>query len=136
MGRKLFSLTEDRSIYFNDTLDKIEIENCPSDKKECVRQLPEINKCFLESHYARLDKDYLKSIESLQLAFEITYQIDELSCDRCAGLFRSIVISSMETLCSDLKDMTSGWFSAKHYRKSFQQATTLLEEMKRKTHAF
>lgn len=132
MSSKLFSLAVDEVVYFNSSEDKIELVHCPYDKKECVKQLPDINKYFHVSHQSRLDKDYQKAIEALKQAFDITYDIQECSCAKCAGLFRSTIVSSMKIIRSELKDMTSGWFSNKRYLPAFELATTTLKEMNRK----
>lgn len=129
MSRKGFLLGTDEVKYFHSDEDKIELVHCPEDKKECVKQLPDINHYFQESHQGRMDKDYLKAIEALKHAFDITYDIKEDSCATCSRFFRSTIISSMEIIYSDLKDLTSGWFSNKGYKPAFEKATQVLEEM-------
>lgn len=129
MSRKGLSLAVDEVGYFHSEEDKIELVHCPNDIKECVKQLPAINRYFQESHLARIDKDYLKAIEALQHAFDITYHIEEGSCTACCGLFRSTIIDSMTVIHSELKDMTSGWFSSKRYLPAFEKATQVLKEM-------
>lgn len=132
MSRKEFSLAVDEVVYFNSDEDKIELVHCPYDKKECVKQLPDINRYFHESHQGRMDKDYLKAVKALKNAFDITYDIQECSCAICAGLFRSTIVSSMKIIRSELKDMTSGWFSNKRYVPAFEMATKVLKEMNMK----
>jgi hypothetical protein len=132
MSRKGFSLAVDEVVYFQSDEDKIELVHCPYDNKECVKQLPDINKYFHESHQSRMDKDYLKAIEALKHAFDITYDIQECTCTTCAGLFRTTIISSMKIIRSELKDMTSGWFSNKRFVPAFELATHTLKEMNRK----
>jgi hypothetical protein len=129
MSRKGLSLAVDEGGYFHSEENKIELVHCPNDKKECVKQLPEINRYFQESHQGRMDKDYLKAIEALQHAFDITWDIQESACAECAELFRSTIVSSMKIIYSDLKDLTSGWFSNKKYKPAFEKATQVLEEM-------
>lgn len=132
MSRKLFSLAVDEAVYFNSDEDKFELVHCPYDKKECVKQLPEINKYFHESHQGRLDKDYFKAIEALKHAFDITYDIQEYTCTNCVGIFHSTIVSSMEIIRSELKDLTTGWFSNKRYVPAFEMATDVLKEMNQK----
>lgn len=129
MSRKAFSLSTDEIKYFHTDEDKMELVHCPEDKNECVKQLPDINRYFHESHQARMDKDYLKATEALKHAFDITYDIEEDSCATCSRFFRSTVISSMEIIYSDLKDLTSGWFSNKRYIPAFEKASQVLKEM-------
>lgn len=132
MSRKEFSLAVDEVVYFQSYEDKIELVHCPFDKKECVKQLPDINRYFHESHQGRIDKDYLKAIEALKHAFDITYDIQECTCANCAGLFRTTIVSSMKIIRTELKDMTSGWFSNKRYVPAFEMATQVLKEMNQK----
>lgn len=132
MSRKGFSLAEDEVKYFHSDEDKIELVHCPFDKKECVEQLPDINRYFHESHQGRMDKDYVKAIEALQHAFDITFYIQQSTCTECSGLFRSTIISSMDVLLSELKDLTSGLFRNKRYLPAFEKATHTLKEMKGK----
>lgn len=132
MSRKGLSLVVDEGRYFHSEENKIELVHCPNDKKECVKQLPIVNRYFQESHQARMDKDYLKAIEALQHAFDITYDIEEDSCAACSRFFQSTIISSMEIIYSDLKDLTSGWFSNKGYKPARVKATQVLEEMNQK----
>ena len=129
MSRKGFSLAADEVKYFHSDEDKIELVHCPYDKKECVKQLPDINRYFHESLQGRMDKDYLKSIEALKHAFEITYDIKESTCAECAEFFRSTIVSSLKILHSELNDLTSGWFSNKRYVPAFERATDTLNEM-------
>lgn len=132
MSRKEFSLAVDEVVYFHSDEDKIELVHCPFDKKECVKQLPDINKYFHESHQGRIDKDYLKAIEALKHAFDITFDIQECSCANCAELFRSTIVSSMRIIHSELKDLTSGWFRNKRYVPAFEMAIKVLKEMNQK----
>lgn len=130
MSRKGFSLVADEMMYFHSDEDKIELVHCPFDKKECVKQLPDINRYFHESHLGRMDKDYLKAIEALKKAFDTTFAIQENSCEECSHLFRSTILSSMDVLLSELKDLTTGWFSNKRYMPAFEKATHTIKEMK------
>lgn len=129
MSRKGLSLAVDEVGYFRIEEDKIELVHCPNDKKECVTQLPIVNRYFQQSHQGRMDKDYLKAIEALQHAFDLTWDIQESTCAECAGLFRSTIVSSMEIIYSDLKDLTSGWFSNKRYKPALEKAAQVLQEM-------
>lgn len=132
MRRKGFSLGADEGMYFHNDEDKIELVHCPEEYKECVKQLPDINRYFHESHQGRLDKDYLKAIEALKHAFDITYTIGEESCISCAEFFRSTIIDSMNMLHAELKELSSGWFHNKHYIPAFEKASRQLQEMNQK----
>lgn len=128
MSSSIFSLTVEESIYFSDDLPKIEVVNSPQDKGAYAEQLSVINQFFLEAHHFHLEKDYQSSIEALKSAFYTTFEIKESSCLQYAEMFRSTIISSMENIHSDLKQMTTGWFKVKRLKSSFELATVVLDE--------
>lgn len=110
---------------------KFEILSCPSNKKDCIPQLPAINQYFNDSQVHLLNKDYQNSIEALRLAYDITFEIKETACFNCADIFRVSIISSLENIQSELQKMTSGWFKANRYRSSLELVTQVLNEYKR-----
>ena len=131
MRKDIFSLTAKEGKYFNDKQAKIEVVDCPQDMEECLKQLPEINRYFLESHRYHLNKDYQRSIEALKLAFNTTKEIKESSCLKCAELFRTTITQSLENIYDDLQKMTTGWFGSKRYQSSFEIATLVLAEFRK-----
>ena len=124
--------TTDEIVYFNDKEPKIEIANCPYDNKDCVHQLPDINKLLHEANLQREVKDYKRTIDTLKLAFDLTYDIKRVQCQRCAALFRYCIISSMMITRSELKDMKVKWFNARRFNDNLELATTTLKEMNNK----
>jgi len=128
MSNKFYS-TIDEIVYFNDREAKIEIVNCPNDKCTCFSQLPEINKILHEANLQREVKDYKRVIEALKQAFNLTYDINQISCQRCAGLFRYCIISSMMITRSELKDIEVKWFNARRINDCLDMATMALREM-------
>ena len=130
--REQFSLTGKEDKYVGGSQTKIEMINCPLDKVLCVEQLSVINKYYLESNEYHLKKDYQRSIEALKLAFDSTYEIHNSSCLKCAELFRSTIISSLENIHLDLEKMTTGMFKSKRFQSSFELATLALDEFKKK----
>jgi hypothetical protein len=108
------------------------VVNCPPDQEICIEQLALINQCFLESRQSHLKKDYQGAIEALRLAFNATFEIREPSCLAYREKFRSTIISSLENIHSDLKEMTTGWFKAKRFQSSFELADRVLEDCRMK----
>ena len=127
-----FSLTEKEGIHVDDRQAKIEMVNCPLDKVLCVEHLSVINKYYGESNEYHLKKDYQRSIEALKLAFNSTYKINNSSCLKCAELFRSTIISSLENIHLDLERMSTGMFKSKRFQSSFILAALVLDEFKKK----
>lgn len=109
---------------------KFEVLICPNNKKDCVPQLPLINQYFNDSQVFCINKDYHSTIENLRHAYEITFEIKDPACLKCADIFRSTIISSLENIHSDLQKMTSGWFKANRYRSSLELVTQVLKEYK------
>ena len=126
------SLTKEKSKNVGDSQTKIEMVNCSLDKVLCVEHLSLINKYYIESNEYYLTKDYQRSIEALKLAFNATYEIHNSSCLKCAELFRSTIISSLENISLDLERMTTGLFKSKRFQSSFELATLALDEFRKK----
>lgn len=127
MISKSSRLPENEQVPFGDHQPKIEIVRCPQQKSECVAQLPTINQCFNESQQMRLSKDYRLSIQALERAFECTYQMSDADCDACARMFRDLIITTLETLQAELRELTSGWFGARDYQTALDEATHVLQ---------
>ena len=130
--REQFSLTKEEGKYVGDSQSKIQMVSCPLDNKLCVENLSAINKYYRESNDYHLKKDYPRSIEALKLAFNLTYEINNSSCLKCAELFRSTIISSLENIHLDLERMTTGLFKSKRFQSSLELATLVLDELKKK----
>ena len=130
--REHFSLTEEEGKYVGDDQAKIEMVNCPLENELCLHQLTTINQYYTESNNSHLSKDYHKSIEALKLAFNCTYEINNSSCIKCAELFRSTIISSLENMHSELQSMTTGWVKYKRHQQSLELASLVLKEFKKK----
>ena len=130
--REQFSLTKEEGKYVGDSQSKIQMVSCPLDNKLCVENLSAINKYYRESNDYHLKKDYPRSIEALKLAFNLTYEINNSSCLKCAELFRSTIISSLENIHLDLERMTTGLFKSKRFQSSLELATLVLDELKNK----
>ncbi len=129
-GKRIFSLAETDTEYFNDNQDKIELLDCQLNGKNCKNTLPKINNYFLESDRYYRDKDFQKSIEALKNAFYTTAELQETPCIKCAELFRSTITQSLENIHDELRKMSTGLFRTKRYQLSFKEAEKVLKEFK------
>lgn len=127
MVRKSMAAWKNEDIHLSDYQSKIEIIRCPQQKKECVPQLPLINRCFSESQQLRMNKDYRHSIQVLEQAFELTFDMCEGGCETCSSMFRSVIISTLETIQSDLQGLTTGRFSVCDYKTVLEYVTQVLQ---------
>lgn len=128
----IFSISVLENQYFNDKQDKIELVGCPRVGKECGEHLSVLNKSFLASSRNMRNKEYTMSIEALKGAFYKTNELQESSCIKCAELFRSTIIQSLEIIHEDLQKMSGGLFFRKRYQFSYSLANSVLEEFKKK----
>lgn len=127
MASKLARSSENEEVHFSDYQPKIEIVRCPEQKSECVAQLPQINRWFNESQQLRLNKDYRQCIKALEQAFECTFGMQEKGCETCAGMFRQLILTTLEELLNELRQLTSGWLGARDYRAALDEATHVLQ---------
>ena len=81
----------------------------------CKETLAEINRIFHESNDYQQNKEYQLSINTLKEAYEKTWELSESTCERCARLFRSTIVESLESMDADLQrmlqDLTDGTFN-------------------------
>jgi hypothetical protein len=127
--RDLFSFSiTDTDESTNDKPDKIELVSCPLKEMMCKFHLSAINKSFLESELYRREKDFHRSIETLKSAFNKTTELMEHPCTKCAQLFRSTIIESLENIHGELENMSKGIFGNKRYQSSYIKVDNLLKE--------
>jgi len=107
---------------------KIEILNCPLKIILCSGHLSEVNKCFLDSEQYHKEKNFERSIEMLKSAFFKTTELTDHPCAKCALLFRSVIINSMQNIYNELGQMSKGIFGTKRYQLSYLSAESALKE--------
>jgi hypothetical protein len=110
--------------------DKIELVSCPRNGKNCDKHLDMINTHFNESIIYQSEKNYRRSVELLKRAFDETMNLKEPTCVRCAALYRSTIIESLESTYDDLRAMTSGLFRSDRYKGSYIMADSVLQDLK------
>ena len=130
--RSLFSLSVLESEYFKDNQDMFELVSCPDLGTECTKALSGINASFLASERFWRDKDYQSAIGELKSAYYTTYEIKEASCAGCAELFQSTILKSLENIHEDLRKMNKGIYRKKRYQSSYELATEVLDEFRKK----
>jgi hypothetical protein len=133
---KLFSISESDDEYFNNTQDKIELLGCKTGGYDCRNCLSEINDLFRKSDDGYKEKDFFNSIEALEKAFYKTYELQEVSCLKCAQLFRSTITGSLENIHGELERMSTGFFRTRRYEASYLKACIVLKKFKNETNPF
>lgn len=126
----LIRIVENENKYFKENEGYIELVRCPVEKNGCLDHLKMINKRmhFWRSH--SLNKNFPLAIEEIKIAFYKIDEIDQPGCEKCADLFRSSILKSLESTHEDLQQMTSGFFRAKRYLSSLELATAVIQEFK------
>lgn len=125
----LGSLSKIDSEFNNKKQDKIQVVNCPLKELKCKNYLSVINKNYKQSEIFLLDKDYQRSIEALKSAFYKITDFNELSCLKCAELFRSTILDSIKNIHFELEKITTGFLGKKHYHQSYIFAGQILKEL-------
>jgi hypothetical protein len=126
----LFSFSAIDSGFLNTDQDKIQIASCPRKETICKEQIAVINKCYAKSEQYYKDKDFERSLEILQCAFNKTSELSEISCSKCAVLFRSTITESVNNIHGELRKMTNGLFRNRRFESSFIMADKVLNELK------
>jgi hypothetical protein len=126
--RKLFSFSETETENFNVKKEKIELVSCPLKEMMCKFHLSAVNKSYLQSEKYRKEKDFHMSIETLKSAFNKTTELMEHPCTKCAQLYRSNIIESLENIHGELEEMSKGIFGNKRYQSSYIKADNVLKE--------
>ena len=129
-GNKI-SQSESNADFTNSSQNKIELLSCNSGAKQCKEHLKIINKCYSEANNYHFEKDYLNSIESLRSAFLNTTSLNEVSCVKCANLFRSTITQSIENINGELQKLTTGLFRKKRYQMSYRVSCEVLDEIRK-----
>ncbi|HKI89650.1 MAG TPA: hypothetical protein VKA38_11530 [Draconibacterium sp.] len=127
--KNLFSLSMTDDEYFNDKQEKFELVSCPIHEKFCKELRPSINEDYLISQHFQLDKNYQKSIESLNSAYNKTLVLTDPACAGCSDFFRTTIKQSIEEVKNEHKKISVGLFNYKRYRLSSIQLETVLKEI-------
>lgn len=110
--------------------DKIILMHCQRHGARCKDQLAELNQNFNISAVYHQNKEYEKSVEALSKAFSMTYELQEKTCAKCADMFRSTIIQSLENIHLELHSMSTGFFKSR-YKSSYILTGNVLNDFKK-----
>jgi hypothetical protein len=126
--KKLFSFSVTETEKIIEIKEKIELVSCPLKEMMCKFHLSVVNMSYLKSEQYRIEKDYNKSIDTLKSAFYKTCELMDHPCTRCAQLYRSNIVESLENIHNELEMMSTGIFGNKRYHSSYVKADSVLKE--------
>ncbi|MBN2636650.1 MAG: hypothetical protein JXR61_10300 [Prolixibacteraceae bacterium] len=113
------------------TENKFELVSCEQNGEKCKSHLSVINENYSEYDIYRQNREYQKSIEALNSAFRKTYELQDSTCVKCAQMFRSTIIQSLENIHAELHNMSTGLFRKKSYKTSYILAGNVLQNLKK-----
>lgn len=122
--------TKKNAHFKNEKKKKFELVSCPLNGLYCKNIVAAMNKDYVESEAAHLNKEYDKSLDALKNAYNKTMELPESPCSSCASNFRSAINDSVENIHSELKSMSKGLFSTNRYQSSCEKAEQVLNEFK------
>lgn len=128
--KRFFTLSANDADYFNGEQNKIELVSCKANGHRCKSHLQIINESWSESIRLRRDKDYAKSVETLKHAYYATFDLNQDTCVKCAELFRTIILESIEGTYKELDRLSKSFFRKKHFQYSYKVVGDILEELK------
>ena len=110
----------------------IELLSCPQGGEKCADHLREINTYMEHSRDMFECKDFLNCLNMLVRAHEISFNMSQGFCVKCADLFRELILKSISNLIAELKRLTTGFFSRKKYIPIYQYAIETYDLLKEK----
>lgn len=125
----LFSINK-KSHLINEEKKKFELVSCPLNGIYCKNILPAMNKCYSDFEAFYKVKEYDKSIDALNNAYNKTLELPKSPCSNCAANFGSAISDSLENIHCELKGMSKGLFSTNRYQSSCKKAEQVLREIK------
>jgi len=128
--KRFFTFSLSQTEAFIDNQNITETINCPLKEMLCKVPLSNINKSILESEQFRKEKDYLKSIESLKIAFTKATDLMDNPCTKCAQNFRFNIIKSLTIIHDELEELSTGFFGDKNYFPVYLKSVETLSEFK------
>ena len=126
--KRLFSFSATKTENISNIKEKIELVSCPLKEMMCRFHLSVVNNSYLQSEQYRKEKDYHKSIDTLKSAFNKTTEMMDHPCTRCARLYRSNIVESLEIIHDELEKISTGIFGNKRYQSSYLKVDNFLKE--------
>ena len=96
----------------------------------CKDVLPEINKLYAEAELARINREYQKSTDLLQMAYLKTLGLKESTCSTCVDFFQSCITSTMEEMQEEVYEMSVGFLRKKRYEIVYERIRSFIQKMK------
>lgn len=127
---KIFSIAVSDAEYFGDNENKIEVKSCKKNQMACIIYLPEINRFLKESDIFYRERDFNRSVEALENAYNKTLELHQAECFKCAELFRETIIDTLEVISAELQEMGKGLFSSGRYRMCTLKVNKILKSYK------
>ena len=119
-----------QNSYSCDEQEKFELVSCPLNGKYCSQIRSEMNRNYAESMDFLNNKEFNKSINALQNAYNKTMELPHSPCSVCADFYRATLTKSMEIIHDDLKNMSTGLFKTSRYLSSYEESQRVLTEFK------
>ncbi len=128
--KRFFTFSLSQTEEFADKQNITEVFDCPVKDMMCKVHLTNINNSYVQSELYRKDKDYLKSIECLKIAFKQATELMDNPCTKCAQNFRYSVISAMANIHDELEEISKGIFGDKNFQSVYLISVDVLNEFK------
>ena len=109
--------------------DKFNLIKCHLEKNYCHNILKEVNRLYAESELARINNEYLRSVDFLQEAYYKTKELKESSCVKCVNLFQSNINQTIEIMKDELNEISHGFFSKKNYQLAYSRLCDLEKQV-------
>lgn len=110
--------------------EKFEMVNCSLQGVYCKSQiLPEINRLYDEAEAFRINKEYQRAIELLQMANQKTLELTESPCMQCVLFFQYSIKETLEIMQEDLHAMSKGLFRTTRYQVVYTRLGKIIDKM-------
>lgn len=110
--------------------EKFEMINCSIKGVYCKGQiLPEINRLYAEAEISRINKEYQRAVEMLQMAHQKTLELIESPCAQCVSFFQYSIKETLEIMQEDLHAMSKGLFRTSRYQVVYARLGGIINKM-------
>lgn len=127
--RKIFSHGETKGIKRYHKEDKFTLVSCNINNSHCHYVLKDINRLYAESELARINNEYLRSVDFLQEAYNKTRELNESSCIKCVNLFQSNINQTLKIMKDELNKMSHGLLGSRNYQLAYRKLCNLEQKV-------
>ncbi len=128
--KRFFTFSSSQTQEFIDNKGIVEVFNCPLKEMMCKVHLAGIYKNYVQSELYRKEKDYLKSIDCLKVAFAKAAELMDNPCTECTQHFRMSIINTMVSIHDELEVISKGIFGDRNYQSVYLKSVEVLNEFK------